>query len=188
LLGFLGDIAGWFTPLDFFPAEVPDGKLVDKLLGPPRDKLKVNQFNPLIPITVTGGSIASQSNTTQKGPRDPNFLSGPNGFGPQGFVPVNASLPYAVYFENKATASAPAQVVSVTQQLDPSLDWSTFQLGDFSFGNFTVVVPPGRQDYSTRVDARNSLGVYVDVSAGLNRPTPGRLSAAPACRRRRGPG
>ena len=76
-----------------------------------------------------------------------------------------------INFENKPTATAPAQVVKVTQQLDPNLDWSTFELGAFNFGDFTVPVPAGRQNYSARVDARSSLGVYVDVSAELNRLT-----------------
>jgi RHS repeat-associated protein len=160
----------------FVPDEVRDGSLVDKKLterfGQPLYKFKLPS-DPRIGLVkdIISSIKVGHSDTRQAGPHDPNFLSGPGGFGPQGFVPDNASLPYTVFFENKPTAGAPAQVVTITHQLDANLDWSTFQLGDFSFGNFTVMVPPGRQDYSTRVDARSSLGVYVDVSAGLNRQT-----------------
>jgi RHS repeat-associated protein len=113
---------------------------------------------------------ANSTSITQLGPDDPNFISGPAGFGSQAFVTPGV-MPYDIGFENKATASAPAQVVQVTQQLDPNLDWSTFQLGDFGFGSYTVQVPAGRQYYSTRVDARATLGEYVDVTASINLQT-----------------
>ncbi len=120
---------------------------------------------------VSAADFAAQGKTEEVSPQDPNFLSGPAGFGPQKFVPVEGTYPYAVYFENKPDASAPAQVVTVTQQLDADLDLSTFELGSFGFGDFIVDVPTGRQFYSTRVDATKSLGVYVDVTAELNRMT-----------------
>ena len=59
----------------------------------------------------------------------------------------------------------------VTEQLDPNLDWSSFQLGDMGFGSFTISVPPGLSSYSTRVDATATLGIYVDVAAALNPQT-----------------
>jgi hypothetical protein len=58
--------------------------------------------------------------------------------------------------------------VTVTDQLDPNLDWSTFQLGDIGFGTITVPVPPGRTSFSTRVDATATLGVFVDIAANFN--------------------
>ena len=47
-------------------------------------------------------------------------------------------MPYTIGFENEPSASAPAQVVTVRQQLDPTLDWSTFQLGEVAFGKEIV--------------------------------------------------
>jgi RHS repeat-associated protein len=99
---------------------------------------------------------------------DPNNLIGPAGFGPQGFIPASQPLDYTIDFQNEPTATAPAQQVVVTQQLSPSLDWSTFQLGDIDFGNITVQVPPDRTSYQTVVDASASTGVLVDVSANFN--------------------
>ena len=55
----------------------------------------------------------------------------------------------------------------ITETLDPNLDLSTFELGDFGFADVMIEVPAGRQTYKTRVDARSSRGVYVDVSAEL---------------------
>ena len=103
--------------------------------------------------------------------RDPNDVVGPAGFGTQGWLTPNQPLPYAIRFENAADASAPAVFVTVTQQLDPDLDWNTFQLDDFGFGNFYINVPDGFQNYSTRVDARNTIGYFVDFAANLNKAT-----------------
>jgi len=105
------------------------------------------------------------------GSRDPNFISGTQGFGPEHFVPVEATLPYNIEFENKPDATAPAQVVTVTEQLDSDLDWSTFELGAFNFGDYSVSVPAGLQHYSARVDATATLNCFVDVTGNLDRLT-----------------
>jgi RHS repeat-associated protein len=107
----------------------------------------------------------------QRTPKDPNDITGPGGFGPSGFVSSNQSFPYTIQFQNQPTATAPAQVVEVTETLDPNLDWSTFQLGDFGFGGIEVVAPPGLSAYSTRLDLRSTLGLFVDVTARLNLST-----------------
>ncbi len=121
---------------------------------------------PTVTATPAGHTV-----TVQVAPHDPNFISGPAGFGPQNFVTPGDTLPYVIDFENQATAGAPAQQVIVTQQLDPNLDWTTFQLGDFGFGDTTISVPAGRTSYSTRLDERATLGIFVDVSAGLDLTT-----------------
>jgi hypothetical protein len=107
-------------------------------------------------------------------PNDPNNLIGPAGFGDAHFVTPQTLLPYTVEFENDPKrATAPAQDVSVTQTLDPNLDWSTFQLGDIHFGSETVSVPAGLQAYETQVNYQNQDGspLRVDISAGLNLQT-----------------
>jgi RHS repeat-associated protein len=99
---------------------------------------------------------------------DPNEITGPAGFGIAGFIAKDQLLPYRIDFTNVGTATAPAQVVTVTQQLDSHLDWNTFQLGTIGFGSTTISVPAGVSSYSTRVDATASRGVFVDITAGLN--------------------
>ena len=61
-------------------------------------------------------------NTPINGPKDPNNITGPAGFGEQNFVSVNQVLPYTIQFENEPTAGFPAQQVVITQQLDPDLN------------------------------------------------------------------
>ncbi len=104
---------------------------------------------------------------------DPNEMSGP-GFGPAGFVAADTVLPYQVGFENDPTkATAPAQDVTITEALSSSLDWTTFALGDITFGANVIAVPAGLQSYSTSVDTTNTDGtaLVVDASAGLNLAT-----------------
>ncbi|HEY4313325.1 MAG TPA: CARDB domain-containing protein [Pirellulales bacterium] len=106
-------------------------------------------------------------------PRDPNEKIGPIGTGLSAFVVVNQALPYEIDFENQPSATAPAQVVTVTDQLSSSLDWRTFQLGTISFGAYTVQVPAGRSFYSTVLQlgpAQDNL--VVDIDAGID-PTTG---------------
>jgi RHS repeat-associated protein len=104
-------------------------------------------------------------------PADPNDLLGPSGFGPAGFLTAAGTLGYTIEFSNEKNAPAPADNVVVTEQLSPNLNWSTFQLGTIGFGNVVVNVPAGLTSYTTRVDATATLGVYVDLSASLNRAT-----------------
>ena len=127
-------------------------------------------------ITTANLKIAGSTKTEQLKPdTDPNFLAGPAGTGAANDIPSGALLPYVVDFENEPNVDLPAQVVTVSEQIDPALDWSTFQLGSFGFGNIEIQVPPGLQSYKTRVDARSSVGVYVDVDAEFN-PSTGRLT------------
>jgi RHS repeat-associated protein len=108
-------------------------------------------------------SPASQSTTEVPRSADPNDITGPAGYGQQSYIKVDMTMYYLIQFENKTNASASAQVVVVTNQLPPNLDYTTFELGNMGFGTNVVTVPPGRTFYSSRVDARGTVGLYVDV-------------------------
>jgi len=99
---------------------------------------------------------------------DPNNIIGPAGFGPENFVSGAAPLSYTIDFENAATATAPAQVVTITQQLDPNLNWNTFRLTGFGFDNLTYTLSGTQAFYSAQLDLSATKGYYVDVSAGVN--------------------
>jgi|GEM_PF-943443 len=100
---------------------------------------------------------------------DPNEIVGPSGFGEEQWVSVNDKLPYSVYFENDPDfATASAQQVSITLPISNKADMYSLKLGDFGFGNFVFSVPPNTSYYSTRLDVVDSLGVYVDLIAGLD--------------------
>ncbi len=101
--------------------------------------------------------------------RDPNDIIGPDGYGDARWITATETLPYTIRFENDdSLATAPVQFVRVTHVLDTSVSVSSYRVGDITFGQFFVDVPDNRAYFSTRVDARDSLGVYVDISAGVN--------------------
>jgi hypothetical protein len=105
---------------------------------------------------------------------DPNEIAGPSGDGSQHFVTPTATLPYTIRFENAAnSATAPAQEVVVTHQLDTDLDWSSVELDDLGFGDLIVDVPSGLQSYRTRVAYKNQDGsdLFVDVDATFDLTT-----------------
>jgi RHS repeat-associated protein len=106
--------------------------------------------------------------TRQVGSFDPNDIIGPVGFGPEQFVPADASLFYTIHFENLATATAPAQTVVVTQTLDPDLDLTTFEFMSFGIGASVVNLPAERSFFSLRFDLRPDRNLLLDVGAELN--------------------
>ncbi|MEM8560042.1 MAG: hypothetical protein AAGG50_19670, partial [Bacteroidota bacterium] len=83
---------------------------------------------------------------------DPNDKLGLLGVGADRFITPEEPLPYLIRFENMPDASAPAQEVLIRDTLDTRvLDLDSFELGDVTFGDRRVPVPPGRKAYSTRV-------------------------------------
>jgi RHS repeat-associated protein len=115
---------------------------------------------------------APSKSTEQITPDDPNEIEGPSGVGAQRWLPASFDgwLDYTIRFENKPTASAAAQQVFVSSQLDPDLDWSTFEFGDVGLA-YTRYVMPWTPNLDTRLDARASVSLYVGISATLNAAT-----------------
>jgi len=101
-------------------------------------------------------------------PSDPNDIIGPEGFGQEKWIPATFTLPYTIRFENQATATAPAQRVTITHSLDTDLDVRTFRLGDFGWSGITFDVPDNVAFYSQRIDLTATKGFFVDVAAGVD--------------------
>ena len=103
---------------------------------------------------------------------DPNGIIGPAGFGAENHIVATDVMPYTIRFENDAQqATAPAAMVTITQTLDPELDWTTFRLGDMGFGDMIIDVPADTAFFQARYDATDTLGVQVDVDAGIDAAT-----------------
>lgn len=102
-------------------------------------------------------------------PVDPNDIIGPEGYGDPNWIRADLPLDYKIRFENDPIfAKAPAQKVVITQTLDSDLDFRTFRLGDFGFGDLLIPVPENRAFYSTRIDLIEERGYFVDFTAGVN--------------------
>lgn len=103
---------------------------------------------------------------------DPNEKVGTEGSGERHYITGADPSSYSIFFENKADATAPAQRVVITDQLDTSkLDIKTLSLGAFSFGDTVVAVPPGLSDYTTDVDLRPAKNLIVRINAQLDKTT-----------------
>lgn len=100
---------------------------------------------------------------------DPNDIAGPEGYGTGKMVGVNEKLPYTIRFENDPVfATVPAQIVKVDLPFDTTANMYSMRLGNFGFGDFIFSVPQNTTFYSKRIDVSDSLGILVDVTAGID--------------------
>ena len=106
---------------------------------------------------------------------DPNDIAGAIGFDTPQWISESQPLPYTVFFANKRNATAPAQVVRVTDQLDfPGADLSTLSLGTITIGAQTVTpeahINPieGVREFDADADLRPTKNLLVHVNAKLN--------------------
>jgi hypothetical protein len=104
---------------------------------------------------------------------DPNDKVGSMGAAAAQFLLDATPLGYTIFFENLASATAAAQEVVITDQLDvATMDLDTFGLGPISFGpDITLVPPPGTQQYRGGIDLRPAQNLIVTVTAGLDKGT-----------------
>jgi Putative metal-binding motif/SprB repeat/Secretion system C-terminal sorting domain len=101
--------------------------------------------------------------------RDPNDIVGPIGYGDPKWVSVNDNLPYMIRFENDPEfATAPAQRVVIEHYPDEDLNLFSARLSDFGFANQIFTVPSNTTFYSQQLDLVDSLGIRVDVTAGID--------------------
>jgi uncharacterized repeat protein (TIGR01451 family) len=106
------------------------------------------------------------------GAYDPNDKVGPRGHGAPHYISGQEPLPYTIFFENKSTATAPAEQVLITDQLDVTkYDLNSFTLGMVTFGNTTVTPPPGLSEWTTQVDLRPAKPTIVNIHGELNKRT-----------------
>ncbi len=110
-------------------------------------------------------------------PQDPNCKAGPSGADFHGtpfemlrrWVGADNPLGYAVFFENLATATAAAQEVLITDQIDPNLDLSTFRFDTVHLGLHAVQVSPNGGTYV--VDLRPLVVALVEITCQFDSAT-----------------
>ena len=124
-------------------------------------------------INLQNRDIQQAENVEYLASGDPNELEGPFGTGGARWVSGRQPLNYAVFFENEATASAPAHKVVVTTTLDPNADLSTVGLTGISVPGIQVPIPPtfvpagGLNETTTNVDLRPSQNLLINIDAQL---------------------
>ncbi|MBR4786753.1 MAG: hypothetical protein IK013_02590, partial [Bacteroidales bacterium] len=129
-----------------------------------------------VTCSVTDANNAQASNTLDgwakklECAKDPNEIRGPNGYSDENrFVNATDKMNYTIEFENDPDfAMAPASRVKITYDVPDQQKISSFRLADFGFGSFIFNVPTNASSYSQRLDVSDSLGVWVDVNAGID--------------------
>jgi subtilase family serine protease len=104
-------------------------------------------------------------------PHDPNTIVGPQGFGDEHFVPEDQPLAYEINFENQPSAGLPAQTVTITEDLDPHLDWRTFRLGQYGWGGTTFAPRANSAAFQQTIVEPTNLGFDVQVTATVDLQT-----------------
>jgi RHS repeat-associated protein len=113
---------------------------------------------------------------------DPNDKLGPAGFGAVGWIAGSKVLPYRVNFENigpgsvdssgspfPTFATAPAQRVTITDQLQAELDWDSFEWSEFGFGDVMIPVSSGVSHFTSKTSMTyNGQTFDVEIEAGIN--------------------
>ena len=102
--------------------------------------------------------------------KDPNEIKGPSGYSEEErFVNVTDKMNYTISFENDPDfAMAPASRIKITYDVPDEQRLASFRLTDFGFGDFMFTAPSNAASYSQRLDVSDSLGVWVDVNAGID--------------------
>ncbi len=126
--------------------------------------------NEALWMAALGDELGS-ANGSIVGSQDPNDIVGPGGFGDQRWIASQQVLPYKIQFENISSATAAAQFIVVTNQMDANLDLATFQLDQFGIGTKVFDIPAGLNHYTKRLDLRQTTGLYVEFSANLDANT-----------------
>ena len=118
----------------------------------------------------TGNNSLNVYTKLQECAQDPNEIKGPDGYSNEmRFVNSTDKMNYTIGFENDPDfAMAPASRVKITYDVPDKQKLASFRLADFGFGDFVFTVPSNVSSYSQRLDVSDSLGVWVDVNAGID--------------------
>ena len=125
------------------------------------DEFAGGDMNPHYTISVVGALPGAQTDTEKDkrnqstaGTHDPNDKLAPGGFGDANYLRESTVMPYTVRFENDPEATASCVLVTISDQMDADLDWTTFELGDIEFSNHLIDVPEGLTYFETIYDLR----------------------------------
>ena len=96
---------------------------------------------------------------------DPNYKSGPAGYGTPQYTAGTTPLTYSVGFENDPTASLPAANVYLTDQLNRvNFDLTTLTLQSIVIGANVINIPANAGNYTTTYPISTSLSVRIQGS------------------------
>jgi len=103
---------------------------------------------------------------------DPNEIFGPEGVLASRYMRNGDALNYMITCENHDTATAPAQIVTITDTLNPAhFDLSTFTFGNVFIGNKSMRLLSGRNEFYGELSLYPEIPLYAKVVAKLDTKT-----------------
>jgi len=100
---------------------------------------------------------------------DPNEKAGPEGFTDNNYIRKSSYIDYTIYFENKDTAQAPAQEITITDSLDTDIcDINRFNFKSITIADSTIEILPGLTEFAKDFDMRPKMDVAVRVTGNLD--------------------
>ena len=119
----------------------------------------------IIPPIIEATAFLSRIATVH----DPNELIGPAGYGAANYLQGNGTFAYQIDFQNLSNATAPAQIVLITNTISPNLDLSTLQFTSVGFGDYFFAIPSGSQHYEqTQLVTYNGTTFDVNIEARVD--------------------
>ena len=103
---------------------------------------------------------------------DPNEITGPAGYGDKNYIAKTNAATYTIFFENKDTASAPAQEIWITDTLDKSIfDMTRFSFNSIMVGDSIYRFPNGQSEFALDIDYRPYKNLIGRAMARLDTAT-----------------
>ncbi|MBN2699682.1 MAG: T9SS type A sorting domain-containing protein [Bacteroidales bacterium] len=100
---------------------------------------------------------------------DPNEINGPSGYGDKNYIAKSNAATYTIFFENKDTASAPAQEIWVTDTLDKNVfDMKRFSFNAITIGDSIYHFPNGQSEIGIDIDYRPNRNLVGRAVARLD--------------------
>jgi len=100
---------------------------------------------------------------------DPNAKTGPAGTGLARYVIGNEAMPYVIMFENEATATAPAHIVTIRDSLELSaLDPGTIRALTVTLPDTMITVVGNSGVFRTDVDLRPAKNLIVRINGTVD--------------------
>ena len=96
-------------------------------------------------------------------------MTGPFTSEDNGFIPNGQPLPFTVNFQNDPEATTEPGEIRITTQLDPSLDPSTFRLGDIQIGDIDIQIPSNLALFQGDFDFTSTNGFILRRERGRRR-------------------
>jgi PKD repeat protein len=103
---------------------------------------------------------------------DPNEKAGPEGFTDNNYIRKSSYIDYTIYFENKDTAQAPAQEITIIDSIDKNVfDISKFNFKSVTIADSTIDILPGLTTFAEDINMQPAMDITVRATGNIDTTT-----------------